>query len=193
MQRKAEITRKTNETDIFFSLNVDGTGKHEISTGVGFFDHMLTALAVHSGFDLTVKCVGDLQVDAHHTVEDVGIVFGTAFKQALGDVKITRFGSARIPMDDALGTCSLDICGRPFLVYNAEFASEKTGEYENCLTTEFMRAFAFNAGITLHISTLYGNNDHHKNEAMFKSLAYALRQAAVPRQGGLIASSKGIL
>ena len=190
--RTAEITRKTNETDIFVSVNIDGTGTPEIDTGVGFFDHMLTALCVHSGVDLKITCKGDLQVDAHHTVEDVGIVLGTALKKALGDIKITRFGNAQIPMDDSLGTCSLDICGRSFLVYEAEFESEKTGEYENCLTKEFMQAFAFNAGITLHICAVYGSNDHHKNEAMFKSLAYALKQAAVPKQGG-IASSKGVL
>jgi imidazoleglycerol-phosphate dehydratase len=193
MQRKAEITRKTNETNITISLNVDGAGDCKIDTGVGFFDHMLTALAVHGGFDLTVKCAGDLQVDAHHTVEDVGIVLGTALKQALSDIKITRFGDMRIPMDDALGSCSLDICGRPFLMYDAEFVGEKTGEYENCLTKEFMRALAFNAGITLHISALYGSNDHHITEAMFKALAYSLKQAVKPRDDGKIASSKGVL
>ena len=193
MNRKAEIKRKTNETDIFLSLEIDGEGTCEVSTGVGFFDHMLTALAVHAGFNLELKCAGDLQVDAHHTVEDVGIVFATALKKSLGDIKINRFGSASIPMDDALGTCSLDICGRPFLVYEAKFEFEKTGDYENCLTKEFMQAFAFNAGITLHISALYGDNDHHKNEAMFKALAYALKQAVVPKADGKIASSKGVL
>jgi imidazoleglycerol-phosphate dehydratase len=193
MQRIAEITRKTNETDITVSLNVDGSGNCEINTGVGFFDHMLTAFAVHGGFDLTVKCAGDLQVDAHHTVEDVGIVLGTALKNALGDVKIMRFGNAGIPMDDALGTCSLDICGRPFLVFNIDFEGGKTGEYENCLTKEFMRAFAFNAGVTLHTAALYGSNDHHKTEAVFKALAYALRQAVKVKEDGVIASSKGVL
>jgi imidazoleglycerol-phosphate dehydratase len=193
MKRTAKISRKTNETDITISLNVDGSGMCEINTGVGFFDHMLTALAVHGGFDLNVKCAGDLQVDAHHTVEDAGIALGNAFKQALGEVRITRFGNACIPMDDALGSCSLDICGRPFLVFEAQFENEKTGEYENCLTKEFMRAFAFNAGITLHISALYGSNDHHKTEAMFKAMAYSLRQAVKPRDDGKIASSKGIL
>jgi imidazoleglycerol-phosphate dehydratase len=193
MKRTAEISRKTNETDITILLEIDGVGSCEIETGVGFFDHMLTAFAVHGGFNLTVKCAGDLQVDAHHTVEDVGIVLGTVLKNALEDVKIMRFGNASIPMDDALATCSLDICGRPFLVYEAEFTSEKTGEYENCLTKEFMRAVAFNAGITLHISAIYGSNDHHKTEAMFKSLAYALRQAVRVKEDGLIASSKGVL
>jgi imidazoleglycerol-phosphate dehydratase len=154
---------------------------------------MLTALAVHGGFDLVIKCTGDLQVDAHHTVEDVGIVLGTAFKNALGNAKIARFGNAAIPMDDALGNCNLDICGRPFLVFNAEFDSEKIGDYENCLTKEFMRALAFNAGITLHISVLYGSNDHHKTEAMFKSLAYALKQAVCIKEDGKIASTKGVL
>ncbi|MDR2532805.1 MAG: imidazoleglycerol-phosphate dehydratase HisB [Oscillospiraceae bacterium] len=193
MKRTAEITRKTKETDILVKLDIDGAGDCEINTGVGFFDHMLTCFAVHSGFDLTVKCQGDLQVDAHHTVEDAGIVLGTAFKQALGDIKITRFGNACIPMDDALGSCSLDICGRPFLVYEIEFENEKTGEYENCLTKEFMRAFAFNAGITLHICAMYGSNDHHKTEALFKSLAYALKQAVRIKEDGRIVSSKGVL
>jgi imidazoleglycerol-phosphate dehydratase len=193
MKRTAEITRRTNETDIKISLDIDGCGSCQIDTGVGFFDHMLTALAVHGGFDLIVKCAGDLQVDAHHTVEDVGIVLGTALKNALGDAKITRFGNAAIPMDDALGNCNLDICGRPFLIFNAEFDGEKIGEYENCLTKEFMRALAFNAGITLHISVLYGSNDHHKTEAMFKSLAYALKQAVRIKENGKIASTKGVL
>jgi len=193
MKRIADVTRKTNETDITVSINIDGTGSCKVNTGVGFFDHMLTAFTVHGGFDLDVKCTGDLQVDAHHSVEDVGIVLGTAFKNALGEVKIKRFGNACIPMDDALGSCSLDICGRPFLVYNIDFESEKIGEYENCLTKEFMRAFAFNAGLTLHISALYGSNDHHKTEAMFKALAYALREAVRVKEDGVIASSKGVL
>ncbi|MCL2107971.1 MAG: imidazoleglycerol-phosphate dehydratase HisB [Oscillospiraceae bacterium] len=191
--RKAEIKRKTNETEIFVSLEIDGDGIAEISTGIGFFDHMLTAFAVHCGVNLAVKCVGDLEVDAHHTVEDVGIVLGTALKNALSDTKITRFGHASIPMDDAIGVCSLDICNRPFLVYNAKFELEKTGDFDNCLTKEFMQAFAFNAGITLHISALYGENDHHKNEAMFKALAYALKQAVVPKKDGKIATTKGVL
>jgi imidazoleglycerol-phosphate dehydratase len=193
MNRKAEIIRKTSETNIKISLDIDGDGVHKINTGVGFFDHMLTALAVHGSFDLVIECNGDLKIDAHHTVEDVGIVLGTALKKALGDTKIIRFGSAGIPMDDALGTCNLDICGRPFLVFNAEFDGEKIGEYENCLTKEFMRALAFNAGITLHISVLYGSNDHHKTEAMFKSLAYALKQAVRIKEDGKIISTKGML
>jgi imidazoleglycerol-phosphate dehydratase len=193
MKRTAEITRKTRETDITISINIDGSGSCKIETGVGFLDHMLTALAVHADFDLTVKCKGDLQVDAHHTVEDVGIVLGTALKNALGDVKIVRFGNACIPMDDALGNCSLDICGRPFTVFNAEFDGEKIGKYENCLTKEFMRALAFNAGITLHISAPYGSNDHHKTEAMFKSLAYALKKAVRVKEDGKIVSTKGVL
>ncbi|MCL2636763.1 MAG: imidazoleglycerol-phosphate dehydratase HisB [Oscillospiraceae bacterium] len=193
MKRTAEITRKTKETDIRISIKIDGAGECKIETGVGFFDHMLTALAVHGGFDLTVKCSGDLQVDAHHTVEDVGIVLGTALKNALGDEKIMRFGNASIPMDDALGACTLDICGRPFLVFNAEFEGEKIGKYETCLTKEFMQALAFNAGITLHISAPYGSNDHHKTEAIFKALAYALKQAVIVKEDGKIASTKGVL
>lgn len=192
--RTANVTRKTKETDISVTLNLDGSGKCEVDTGIGFFDHMLTALTVHGGFDLILDCDGDLQVDGHHTVEDIGIVLGSAFCKALGDKSgIMRFGSAYIPMDEALGFCSLDISARPFLVFDAEFANEKIGDYEACLTEEFMRAFAFNAGITLHISAKYGANDHHKTEAMFKALAYALRKATALNESGNAVSTKGTL
>lgn len=191
--RTAVIERKTKETDIRIALGVDGSGVHEINTGIGFFDHMLTALSVHGGFDLTVNCKGDLNVDGHHTVEDVGICLGQAFARALGDKGgIARYGSAFIPMDEALGFCSLDISARPFLVFNAQFTNEKIGDYDSCLTEEFMRAFAFNAGITLHLRAEYGKNDHHITEALFKALAHAMKQAVAVTGGGAL-SSKGVL
>lgn len=190
--RKAEISRKTKETVISASLNLDG-GEVKISTGIGFLDHMLTALGVHGGFGLTLAAKGDLNVDGHHTAEDVGIVLGKAFGEALGDKGgIVRYGSAFIPMDEALGFCAVDISGRPFLVFNAEFVNEKIGELDTCLIEEFMRAFAFNAGITLHLRCEYGKNDHHKAEALFKALAYALKTATRPNSGGVI-STKGVL
>lgn len=190
--RKAEITRKTKETVISASLNLDG-GEVKIKTGIGFLDHMLTALGVHGGFGLTLAAKGDLEVDGHHTAEDVGIVLGKAFGEALGDKGgIVRYGSAFIPMDEALGFCAVDISGRPFLVFNAEFTNEKIGELDTCLIEEFMRAFAFNAGITLHLRCEYGKNDHHKAEALFKALAYALK-AATRQNSGEIVSTKGVL
>ena len=196
MARTAVIKRTTGETDIDVSINIDGMGKSDINTGIGFFDHMLTALSKHSGMDLTVKCVGDLVVDAHHSVEDVGIAIGMAFAQAIGDKKgIVRYGSARCPLDEALGDAVVDISGRPFIVYNAEFMSDKCGEMDTQLFEEFFRSFAFNAGITLHISCPYGLNDHHKAEAMFKSLARAIRQAAAidERFKDQVISTKGVL
>ncbi len=191
MSREARITRTTKETDVKVTLYLDGTGKADIYTGIGFFDHMLTALTVHGGFDLTVSCKGDLYVDGHHTVEDTGICLGQALNLALGEQPVMRFGSAFVPMDEALGFCSLDISKRPFLVFNAAFGNERIGDYDSCLTEEFMRAFAFNAGITLHLRSEYGKNDHHITEALFKSLAYALKQAVRP--GGEILSSKGVI
>lgn len=192
--RTATVSRKTRETDINLTLNLDGTGKAEINTGIGFFDHMLTALTVHGGFDLSLSCKGDLYVDGHHTVEDVGIVLGKAFAEILGERKgIVRYGNAQIPMDEAIGWCCLDISGRAFLVYEVDFFNEKIGDYDACLTEEFMRAFAFNAGITLHIKSPYGNNDHHKCEAMFKALAYALKQAVALSGTASAISTKGVL
>lgn len=192
--RTSEINRKTKETDISVTLALDGSGTADIRTGIGFFDHMLTALAVHGGFDLTVRCAGDLNVDGHHSVEDVGICLGKALAQALGDkAGIVRYGSAVIPMDEALGFCAVDVSGRPFLVFNAAFTGERIGDYETCLTEEFMRAFAFNAGITLHLKAEYGKNDHHITEALFKALAHALKQAVSQNADGAALSTKGVL
>lgn len=194
MNRTAEISRKTKETDITVKLDLDAVPKAEINTGIGFLDHMLTALAVHGGFSLSVDCKGDLNVDGHHTTEDIGIVLGQAFSKALGDkAGIMRYGNAFIPMDEALAFCSLDISARPFLVFNAQFANERVGEFDTCLTEEFMRAFAFNAGITLHLRLEYGSNDHHKIEALFKALAYALKAAVKRNTDGAVVSTKGML
>lgn len=194
MNRTAEITRTTKETDIALTLDLDGGAKAEISTGIGFLDHMLTALAIHGGFSLKLTCNGDLNVDGHHTAEDIGIVLGMAFKEALGDkAGIMRYGSAFIPMDEALAFCSLDISARPFLVFNAQFTNERVGEFDTCLTEEFMRAFAFNAGITLHLRVEYGSNDHHKIEALFKAMAYALKAAMKRNEDGSVVSTKGVL
>jgi len=194
MNRSAEITRKTKETDITVRLGLDEGAKADISTGIGFLDHMLTALAVHGGFSLTVRADGDLHVDGHHTTEDIGIVLGTAFKEALGDKSgIMRYGTAFIPMDESLAFCSLDISARPFLVFNAQFTNERVGEFDTCLAEEFMRAFAFNAGITLHLRCEYGSNDHHKLEALFKALAYALKAAVKLNSDGSTVSTKGVI
>lgn len=194
MNRTAEITRKTKETDISIKLDLDNGGNVSIDTGIGFLDHMLTALAVHGGFSLNVKCDGDLNVDGHHTTEDIGIVLGMAFREALGDKSgIMRYGSAFIPMDESLAFCSLDISARPFLVFNAQFTNERVGEFDTCLTEEFMRSFAFNAGITLHLRVEYGSNDHHKIEALFKALAYALKAAVKRNTDGSVVSTKGVL
>lgn len=191
--RAAEINRKTKETDISVKLDLDGGGVN-IDTGIGFFDHMLTALAVHGGFGLDITAKGDLNVDGHHTVEDVGIVLGTAFARALGDKSgIMRYGSAYIPMDEALGFCAVDVSARPYLVFGARFTNERVGEFDTCLTEEFMRAFAFNAGITLHLRCEYGMNDHHIIEALFKALAHALKQAVRLRADGGALSTKGTL
>ena len=191
--RTAQIDRKTRETDITLSIDLDGKGNVSVDTGIGFFDHMLTALAVHCGIDLIVKCQGDLYVDAHHTVEDTGICLGKAFAQALGDKSgIARYGSAYVPMDEALAFCSLDISGRAFLVFNAQFSDDRIGQFDTCLTEEFFRAFAFNAVITLHIIEEYGKNDHHICEAIFKAAAHALKKA-IAVNGGAVLSTKGVL
>lgn len=188
------VERKTKETDVAVEVAFDGKGKADISTGIGFFDHMLTALSVHSGISMNIKCQGDLYVDGHHTVEDTGIVLGQALAQALGDKSgIARYGSAYIPMDEALGFCSLDISNRPFLVFNGEFTNQMIGEYDACLTEEFFRAFAFNAGITLHVNILYGTNDHHKCESVFKAVAHALKKAVKETEFGDTLSTKGRL
>ena len=190
--RTAEIKRKTKETDISVALDLDG-GNVNIRTGIGFFDHMLTAFAVHGGFGLEVFVEGDLDVDTHHTVEDTVIALGAAFKKALGDMGgINRYGSFYIPMDESLALCALDISNRPFLVFNAEFKEERCGEYETCCTEEFFRAFAVNAGITLHLNVLYGSNSHHEIEALFKAFAHAMKIAVAPFGGGVL-STKGVL
>lgn len=186
------ISRKTNETDIKVQLNLTG-GEINVDTGIGFFNHMLTSFAKHAGFGLNLKATGDLNVDCHHTVEDVGIVLGLALNEALGDKSgIARYGTAFIPMDEALAFASVDLSGRPYLVFDAEFKQEKTGDFDTCTVEEFMRAFATNAKITLHIKALYGKNAHHMIEAMFKALAHALK-AAVKADGQGILSTKGIL
>ncbi|MCX7923685.1 MAG: imidazoleglycerol-phosphate dehydratase HisB [Clostridia bacterium] len=178
MERRAEINRKTNETDISLSINIDGTGKADISTGVGFFDHMLDLFTRHGLFDLNVKAIGDLVVDSHHTIEDVGIVFGNVLKQALGDKKsIKRYGASYVPMDEALAMVALDLSGRPFLVFEAQFTTDKVGEMDTEMVEEFFRAVAFNAGINLHIKVLYGKNNHHIIEAIFKAFGRALDEA----------------
>ena len=191
--RTASQTRKTRETDVSVTLSLDG-GQVDISTGIGFFDHMLNAFAVHGGFGLTVKTVGDLQVDCHHTVEDTGIVLGKAFAEALGDkAGIARFGNFYVPMDEALAFAAVDVSGRPFLVFNAEFEQERVGDFDTCMTEEFMRAFAMNAGITLHTHVEYGKNSHHTIEAMFKAVAHAMRLAVAQTQSAVPLSTKGSL
>ena len=186
------VERKTRETEVSVEVTIDGKGIADISTGIGFFDHMLTALSVHSGISMSIKCKGDLYVAGHHTVEDTGIVLGQALSQALGDKSgIVRYGSAYIPMDEALGFCSLDISNRPFLVFNGEFTNQMIGEYDTCLTEEFFRAFAVNAGITLHVNMVYGKNDHHKCESVFKAVAHALKMAVKETGSGETLSTKG--
>lgn len=190
--RSADISRKTKETDIKIELSLDG-GECEINTGIGFFDHMLTAFAVHGGFGLKADVKGDLHVDCHHTIEDTGIVLGKAFAEALGDKSgIERYGSFTVPMDESLAFVSLDVSGRPFLVFNAEFPEERVGEFDSCMCEEFMRAFAYNAGITLHVNMIYGGNTHHQIEAIFKALAHALA-VAVKENGKGVLSTKGSL
>ena len=191
--RTSIVERNTKETQIKVELCLDG-GAVEVSTGIGFFDHMLTAFGVHGGFGLKVTVKGDLEVDTHHTVEDTGIALGMAFKQALGDMSgIERYGTFFIPMDESLVQASLDITNRPFLVFKADFKQEKCGDYENCCTEEFWRAFAMNAGITLHIIVLYGANAHHEIEGIFKSVAHALKIAVKKNADGTVLSTKGVL
>lgn len=191
--RTSNIQRNTKETEINIELNLDD-GEVEVSTGIGFFDHMLTAFGVHGGFGLRVEVKGDLEVDTHHTAEDTGIVLGKAFKEALGDMSgIERYGSFNIPMDESLAQVSLDISNRPFLVFNAKFEQELCGDYETCVTEEFWRAFAMNSGITLHINVPYGTNAHHQIEAIFKAVAHALKIAVTKNSDGAVLSTKGVL
>ena len=189
----ATVTRTSKETDITVTI-LPEDGRTEISTGIGFFDHMLTALSVHSGIPMQIRAVGDTHVDAHHTVEDTGIVLGQALGQALGDKSgIVRYGHAYIPMDESLAFCALDICNRPYLVFHADFTNAMIGAYDTCLTEEFMRAFAFNAGLTLHCNVMYGKNDHHKTEALYKAVAHALKTAVTLNADGNTLSTKGVL
>jgi len=194
--RTASIKRKTKETDIEVSVNLDGTGVSTIATGVGFLDHMLDLLARHSRIDITAKAVGDLHIDDHHTTEDVGIALGQAVKQALGNMAgITRYASVHLPMDETLTRVVIDISGRPVLVFKAEFPSTKIGTFDTELVREWFNAFAGNAGVTLHVETLYGENSHHIAESCFKGLARALRVATAidPRAAGEVPSTKGQL
>ena len=191
--RKISTQRKTNETDITLSIDIDGKGKSEISTGCGFLDHMLTLFARHGSFDLNIVCNGDTEVDYHHTAEDIGIVLGQAFAKCTEDKKgIKRFGTAYTPMDEALAAAYIDISGRPYLVFNAEFPTERVGEFETQLVEEFFRAFAMNGLITLHINLMYGKNTHHMIEAIFKSVGRALAQGA-ELNGDILLSTKGVL
>lgn len=191
--RNAEINRKTKETDISLKLNLDG-GDVNIDTGIGFFDHMLNSFATHGGFGLDISVKGDLNVDDHHTIEDTGIVLGQAFNKSLGDKSsIERFGSFYVPMDEALAFASLDISGRPSMVFDADFPQEKCGDYTSAMTVEFMRAFAYNAGITLHVKCEYGYNSHHIIEAIYKAVAHALKIAVKQNDSGKPLSTKGVL
>lgn len=192
--RTGEVIRRTKETDISISVALDGKGTAEIDTGIGFFDHMLTALSVHSGISMSIKVKGDLHVDCHHTIEDTGIALGTALYNALGAKSgIVRYGTSYIPMDESLAMASLDLSNRPFLVFNCDFTNQSCGGYDLCMTEEFFRAFAFNAGMTLHINLMYGSNDHHKAEAVYKAVAHALKTAVAYNEDGSTLSTKGVL
>ena len=194
--RTGSIKRTTTETDISVELNIDGTGAYDVETGVGFFDHMLEQLSRHSLMDLKVRAKGDLHIDAHHTSEDVGIAIGQAFKQALGDMKgITRYASLDLPMDETLTRAAVDVSGRPYLVWNVDFTRDKIGDYDTELFREFFIAFAQNAGITLHVQNIYGENNHHIAETCFKAVARVLRMAATidPRAADSLPTTKGKL
>ncbi|MDO9428730.1 MAG: imidazoleglycerol-phosphate dehydratase HisB [Methylobacterium sp.] len=194
--RAASIDRRTAETDVHVAVNLDGTGRATIATGVGFLDHMLELLARHALFDIEVSVTGDLHVDQHHTTEDAGIALGQAFARALADKSgIARYADIHLPMDEALTRVAVDISGRPFLVFRTAFKVEKIGQFDTELVREWLQAFAMNAGITLHVETLYGDNAHHIAESCFKGLARALRQAVAvdPREGGRVPSTKGSL
>jgi len=194
--RKGAVTRKTSETEIAVELDLDGTGLAKIATGVGFFDHMLDQLARHSLVDISVSAKGDLHIDDHHTVEDVGIALGQALRQALGDKRgLTRYADCLLPMDEALTRVAVDVSGRPFLVFRTEFPTAKIGTFDTELVREFFQAFAVNGGLTLHVETLYGSNSHHIAESCFKGLARALGAALAidPRQAARVPSTKGAL
>ncbi len=194
--RKATITRKTAETDITVEIDLDGSGSYDMATGVGFFDHMLDQLARHSLIDMTVRCKGDLHIDDHHSVEDVGIALGQALAKALGDKRgIRRYGACLLPMDDALVRAALDLSGRPYLVWNVMLPTARIGSFDTELVREFFQAFASHGGITLHVDALHGFNSHHIAEAAFKAVARALREAVEPdpRKSDAIPSTKGAL
>jgi imidazoleglycerol-phosphate dehydratase len=194
--RKASISRKTNETDISVTVDLDGSGARDIATGVGFFDHMLEQLARHSLIDIAVKAKGDLHIDDHHTVEDTGIALGQALRKALGDMAgVRRYASTDLPMDETLTRVALDVSGRPFLVWKVEFTRSKIGTFDTELVREFFQALAQHAGLTLHVETAYGENSHHIAESCFKGVARALRQAVEidSRQGGAVPSTKGLI
>ncbi len=196
MTRTASIDRRTKETEIQASINLDGTGAFDIKTGVGFLDHMLEQLARHSLMDITLRAKGDLHIDDHHTVEDTGIALGQAFAKALGDkAGITRYASLHLPMDETLTRVAVDVSGRPYLIWKVTFTRDKLGEMDTELFREWFQAFAQNAGITLHVENLYGDNNHHIAETCFKGLARALREAVAldPRQAGRVPSTKGML
>jgi imidazoleglycerol-phosphate dehydratase len=195
-RRAARVKRTTKETDIDVAVELDGKGTSDIATGIGFFDHMLDLLARHSRIDLTVRAKGDLHIDHHHTTEDVGIALGQAVKQSLGDMKgIARYADVHVPMDEALTRVAIDVSGRPFLVFKVQFGRAKIGSFDTELVQEWFQAFAMNAGITLHVETLYGTNDHHIAESCFKGLARAMRAAFAidPRAAGEVPSTKGRL
>ena len=194
--RQASVKRTTKETSVEVTVNLDGEGRAAVATGIGFLDHMLELLARHSRIDIEVKAKGDLHIDHHHTTEDVGIALGQAVKQALGGMKgITRYADVHVPMDEALTRVAIDISGRPFLVFNAEFVRDKVGSFDTELVQEWFQAFAINAAVTLHVATLYGTNDHHIAESCFKGLARALRAATAidPRAANEVPSTKGSL
>jgi imidazoleglycerol-phosphate dehydratase len=194
--RKATVKRTTKETDVAVTVDLDGRGEAAIATGIGFLDHMLDLLARHSRIDMMVKASGDLHIDHHHTTEDVGIALGQAVKQALGDMRgIARYADVHLPMDEALTRVAIDISGRPFLVFKSAFSRDKIGTFDTELVREWFQAFAMNAGITLHVETLYGTNDHHISESCFKGLARALRTAVAidPRAKDEVPSTKGSL
>ncbi|GAK43725.1 imidazoleglycerol-phosphate dehydratase [Tepidicaulis marinus] len=194
--RTATVERKTKETEVFVSLDLDGTGDYDIDTGIGFLDHMLEQLSRHSLIDLKVRAEGDLHIDFHHTTEDTGIVIGEALRRALGDLKgIRRYASALIPMDETLTRCAIDVSGRPYLIWKVNFTKPKLGDMDTELFREWFQAFAFNAGITLHMENLYGENNHHIVESSFKALARSLRDAIEidPRKADAIPSTKGML
>jgi imidazoleglycerol-phosphate dehydratase len=194
--RKADLTRKTAETDISVEINIDGTGEYDIKTGAGFFDHMLDQLSRHSLIDMKIRCDGDLHIDAHHTSEDVGIALGQAVSEALGDRKgITRYASLDLAMDETLTRAAIDVSGRPYLIWDVEFSAPKVGDYDTELFKEFFQAFSQHAGITLHVTNHYGDNNHHIAETCFKAVARVLRTAMEidPRQADRIPSTKGSL